>query len=134
MSWVDIYDRTSTYGFSAETWQRAKDAAKSVLIANLRNPGVVVTTYGDLVDRLRSIVDFGTPRNAVFHCLLGQISDDEEEQGRGLLSALVVHSEDSRPGVGFFEGAENWGRDVSDPDRCWTQEIEKLSAVWNQKR
>ena len=131
MSWVDIYDRTSTYGFAPETWERAKTAAKDLLILNLRNPRMIVTTYGDLVDRLSPIIDFGTPRNAVFHCLLGQISDDEEEQGRGLISALVVHGEDGRPGVGFFDGAANWGRDVSDRDRCWTQEMDKLSAVWS---
>jgi hypothetical protein len=130
VSWIDIYDRTSSYGFDAETWARAKEMAKECLIGNLRNRGLIVTTYGDLVDRLRPIIDFGTPRNAVFHCLLGQISDDEEEQGRGLLSALVVHSQDGRPGVGFYDGAANWGRDVTDRDRCWTQEIEKLSAVW----
>jgi hypothetical protein len=49
---------------------------------------VVFTTYGDLVEDLKPIIDFGTPRNAVYHCLLGQISDEDEAQGRGLLSAL----------------------------------------------
>jgi hypothetical protein len=130
MSWVDIYDRNSSYGFALETWAQAKKTVKDRLISNLRDPRVIVTTYGELVDRLSPIIDFGTPRNAVFHCLLGQISDDEEEQGRGLLSALVVHSQDRRPGAGFFEGAANWGRDVSDRDRCWTREVDKLSTVW----
>jgi hypothetical protein len=130
MSWVDIYDRTSTYTFSADEWTAAKEAAKSKLVQNLRNPRIVLTTYGELVDHLRPIIDFGTPRNAVFHCLLGQISDDEEEQGRGLLSALVVHSQDLRPGQGFFEGAAAWGREISNPEKCWTQEIDRLSAVW----
>jgi hypothetical protein len=131
MSWVDIYDRTSIYGFAPETWAQAKKEAKELLINNLRNPRLIVTTYGDLADHLRPIIDFGTPRNAVFHCLLGQLSDDEEEQGRGLISALVVHSQDGRPGVGFFDGAANWGRDVADRDQCWTQEMDKLSAVWS---
>jgi hypothetical protein len=130
MGWVDIYDRKSTYGFAPETWVEAKNRAKELLIRNLRDPRFFVTSYGDLVDYLRPIIDFGTARNAVFHCLLGQISDDEEEEGRGLLSALVVHSQDGRPGVGFFDGAANWGRDVSDPDKCWTKEVDRLSAVW----
>jgi hypothetical protein len=125
MSWVDIYGRNSSYGFAPETWAQVKKMAKDRLIRNLRNPRVIVTTYGELVDHSRPTIDFGTPRNAVFHCLLGQISDDEEEQGRGLLSALVVHSQDGRPGVGFFDGAPNWGRDVSDRDKCWTQEVDR---------
>lgn len=132
MSWVDIYDRNGTYGFAPDTWALAKKTAKNLLISNLRNPRLILTTYGDLVDHLRPIVDFGTPRNPVFHCLLGQISDDEEDQERGLLSALVVHSQDLRPGIGFFGGAAHWGREVSDQDRCWTQEVNKLSTQWGR--
>jgi hypothetical protein len=50
---------------------------KGTIIRNLRTQGVVFTTYGDLVEDLKPIIDFGTPRNAVYHCLLGQISDQE---------------------------------------------------------
>ena len=105
MAWVDIYDRESTYGFATPTWNAAKDAAKRLIIRNLQDPNTVLTTYGDLVDTLRPIIDFGTPRNAMFHCLLGQLSDEEEEQGRGLLSAVVVHKDDLRPGSGFYATA-----------------------------
>jgi len=94
MSWVDIYGRNSSYGFAPETWAQVKKMAKDRLIRNLRNPRVIVTTYGELVDHSRPTIDFGTPRNAVFHCLLGQISDDEEEQGRG----LTVRARGSQPG------------------------------------
>ena len=79
MAWADIYDRQSTYGFVPGTWNTAKEAAKGVIIRNLRNVSAVFTTYGDLVNDLKPLIDFGTPRNAVFHCLLGQVSDEEEE-------------------------------------------------------
>ena len=78
MAWVDIYDRYGTYGFAATDWNGAKEAARSLIVSNLRDGNVVFTTYGDLVDELRPLIDFGTPRNSVFHCLLGQISDEEE--------------------------------------------------------
>jgi hypothetical protein len=130
MAWTDIYDRTSTYEYAPATWQAAKDLVQQRIVFNLRNPRVLLTTYGDLVRDVRHIIDFGTPRNAVFHCLLGQLSDDQEEIGRGLLTALVVHKDDLKPGVGFYEGAANWGRDITDRDRCWQQEIEKLQRIW----
>jgi hypothetical protein len=100
------------------------------MIANLRDRCVVLTTYGELVDDLRSIIDFGTPRSPVFHCLLGQIADEEEEQGRGLLSAVVVHKGDLRPGSGFYDGAASWGRDTADPDACWAAELKRLQQQW----
>jgi len=130
MAWVDIYDRNSTYGFAAATWSAAKDRAREVLVRNLRDRSIVLTTYGDLVEALVPIIEFGTPRNAVFHCLLGQISDEEEEEGRGLLSALVVHKDDLRPGSGFFGGAQTWGRDTSDPEVCWGNELARLQRQW----
>lgn len=130
MAWIDIYDRNSTYGFAPATWQAAKDLVQQRIISNLRNSRILLTTYGDLVNEVHAIIDFGTPRNSVFHCLLGQLSDESEEQGRGLLTALVVHKEDHRPGSGFFDGAAHWGRDTTDPERCWSQEIEKLEKAW----
>jgi hypothetical protein len=130
MAWVDVYDRDSTYGFATATWNAAKLTAKQAIIRNLRDRNAILTTYGDLVDTLKPIIDFGTPRNAVFHCLLGQISDEEEEQGRGLLSALVVHKDDLRPGSGFYGGAEKWGRDITNSEACWTAELTRLQQEW----
>jgi hypothetical protein len=130
MAWSELYSRTSTYDYVPATWLQAKERAKQILVQNLRNPYVEFTTYGDLVNALKPIIDFVTPRNAVFHCLLGQISDDEEEAGRGLLSALVVHSQDLRPGAGFYEGAEQWGRDITDRDKCWMDEVKRLNEIW----
>ncbi len=130
MAWLNIYDRRSTYGYTDGTWRAARERAKQVMIANLRDRCVVLTTYGELVDDLRSIIDFGTPRSPVFHCLLGQIADEEEEQGRGLLSAVVVHKGDLRPGSGFYDGAASWGRDTADPDACWAAELKRLQQQW----
>ena len=127
---VERYLRPDEYNYAPATWQAAKDLVQQRIISNLRNPGVLLTTYGDLVRDVSYIIDFGTPRNAVFHCLLGQISDEQEEQGRGLLTALVVHKDDLHLGVGFFEGAANWGRDITDRERCWSEEIEKLRKIW----
>ena len=67
MAWVDIYDRNSTYSYPTATWTSAKETAKRSIVRNLHNPNAVFTTYGDLVNELRPLIDFGSPRNAVFH-------------------------------------------------------------------
>jgi len=43
-----------------------------------------------------------------------------------MITAIVVHKDDHRPGVGFFTLAAELGRDVSDPDKCWLQEMERV--------
>ena len=129
MAWVDIYDRHSNYVYGP-LWQQAKKMAKDRIVSNLKKPSVVVTIYGDLAQELKPVIDFGTPHNPHFHCLLGQISDEEEEQGRGLLSAVVVRKEDPRPGAGFFHGADSQGRDTTNEMACWTTELNRLLAIW----
>ena len=59
--------------------------------------------------------------------MLGQISVEEDAAGRGMLSALVVHKHsDGQPGPGFYELADDRGRDTSDKVCCWVEEISRL--------
>ena len=63
--------------------------------------------------------------------MLGEISLAEDKDGRGMLSALVVHKTgDMEPGQGFFHYAEVLGRDVSDRLTCWVREIHKVHDCW----
>jgi hypothetical protein len=49
------------------------------------------------------------PHDHVFHDLLVQISVEEDANGRGMLSAIVVHLADGQPGNGFFDlGGAAW--------------------------
>jgi hypothetical protein len=64
--------------------------------------------------------------------ILGQLSFDEHEAGRPLLSVLVVHKTgDMQPGDGFFELAESLGRDTSDIDKAWIAEVRMVFQHWN---
>ena len=64
--------------------------------------------------------------------LLGQISEDEDKAGRGMLSVVVVHKTgDQRPGPGFFEWAEELGYEVGDKDEFW---IAMLNRVYDYRR
>ena len=47
------------------------------------------------------------------------------------MSALVVHKiGDMQPGPGFFELAEELGKDTSDILRCWMAELKKVHSSW----
>ena len=63
---------------------------------------------------------------------LGQISSEEDENGRGLLTVIVVHKYgDMQPGPGFFELAKSRGRNIVDPLSCWIKELNIVHARYS---
>ncbi len=111
----DSLMKSNIYGFSPDLWQRAKEEA---VVAIVRRRSTIY--YSDLAKQIGSI-KFG-PHDYAFHYLLYEISLDEDEAGRSLLSALVVRQEDGLPGQGFFDMAKQRGRDTSDTMKCWAEE------------
>jgi hypothetical protein len=67
-----------------------------------------------------------------FHGLLGQLSEDSDAEGNGMISALVVHKDDLRPGHGFFLLAAQLHRDVSDADKCWINELNRVHRKFSR--
>lgn len=61
--------------------------------------------------------------------LLRELSVDEDEAGRGLLSAVVVRRDTGRPGAGWFRLAADRGRDSADPDQTWQAERARLREI-----
>ncbi len=65
--------------------------------------------------------------------LLGEISREEDGAGRGMLSVIVVHKTGELkgyPGDGFFKLAEDLGRDISNMEKCWMEERNKVYDYW----
>jgi hypothetical protein len=63
--------------------------------------------------------------------ILGTIQEEDDKEGKGLLSSLVVGKNSGIPGKGYFENArEVLGRDIPDDEESerafWVSEIEKL--------
>ena len=58
--------------------------------------------------------------------VLRALSEEEDEAGRGLLTAVVVRADTGRPGTGWFRLAAERGRDVADPDKAWREERSRL--------
>ena len=52
------------------------------------------------------------------------------DAGRGMLSALVLSKDALQPGSGFFALAAELGHDVSEPERFWLAEFNKVHADW----
>ena len=61
--------------------------------------------------------------------VLRELSESEDDAGRGLLTAVVVRDDTGRPGAGWFRLAASRGRDVGDPDRAWHAERDRLREV-----
>lgn len=64
--------------------------------------------------------------------MLGEISTEEHEAGRGLLTVVVVHKAgDQKPGPGFFKLAQSLGCNTTDRVQFWTNELRKVFDVWS---
>lgn len=119
------------FGFSDKEWQAAKDEAKEILIERAKVRGMI--SYSELA-QLIQVVSLEAHDQRLFH-LIGEISTEEDEAGRGMLSVIVVHKQgDMQPGPGFFELAEKLGRDTSDILECWVRELHKVHAYWGTQR
>jgi hypothetical protein len=118
------------YGYAGPDWDAAKGEAKSVLIDVARRKGRIA--YSELVEKIHAIdIEAHDPR--LFH-LLGEISTEENNEGRGMLTAIVVHkSGDMQPGPGFFELAKSLGKDTTDILACWVKEFNHVHDYWANK-
>lgn len=116
------------YGFTPKEWSAAKREAKELLVARAKLRGMM--PYSELAAKIKS-VRLEAHDQRLFH-LLGELSEEEDAEGRGMLSALVVHKTgDMEPGPGFFELAKKLGYDASDKTKFWIEELKKIYAHWS---
>lgn len=128
MSSPPNYVLQGSFDVEPETWQAAKDEIRRVLVQRAKLRAMI--PYSELVALVPS-VDF-TPHDRRLFAILGQVSIEEHQQGRPLLSVLVVHKTgDMQPGEGFFELAESLGRDTKDVLKAWIAEVQKVYQHWN---
>ncbi len=116
------------YGYQLTDWNNAKKEMKQILIDRARVRGMI--PYSELVEKVKTI-DF-EPWSAALASMLGEISTEEDTAGRGMLTVIVVHKyADMQPGPGFFELADELGRETSDILKCWIEELRKVHAYWS---
>jgi len=115
------------YGFSLETWEETKKEIRKILIdhAKIKSP----ISYTELASQIMTIEI--EPHAHALHDMLGEISISENSAGRGLLSIFVVHKgDDTMPGPGIFKIAKDIGRDTSDREKFWIEEIYFVHSHW----
>jgi hypothetical protein len=116
--------------FAQSDWNAAKEEARAIMIKRAKSRNTI--SYSELVSQIRSIrLD---PHDARLDHFLGQISSEEDSKGLGMLTVLVVHkSGDLEPGKGFYELAHSLGRDISDREKCWAEELQRVYEVWSDR-
>lgn len=118
-----------TFGIPEDHWDAAKAEIRAVLVEKAK--GRAMIPYSELVGLVES-VNFEADDQRLF-AILGQVSMEEHEQGRPLLSVLVVHKTgDMKPGPGFFELAAALGRNTSDLDKTWIDETREVFRYWTR--
>jgi hypothetical protein len=115
------------YGFEDAAWEEAKEEARQILITIAKRRDKIA--YSELMPQVTKIaLPYDDLRVAHF---LGEISESEDDAGRGLLTAIVVHKTgDMQPGPGFFELAKRRGRNTRDRTKCWVKEYERVYNIW----
>lgn len=110
------------YGFPDDKWEQAKVEARDIIIARAKVRGQI--PYAELLLKITAItLEPGDNR------LSPLISRTEVKEGRPILTAIVVRKTgDMQPGPGFYELAKRFGRDASDPMKCWVEEFKKVHA------
>ena len=119
---------SATFGLSPTQWALARDEIRAILIETASHQEMI--TYGSLASRLRSVQL--EPNSTALATLLGEISQAEDDAGRGLLTVIVVRQDDPMPGQGFFKLAEQRGRDTADREKLWLKELSHVHATWSR--
>lgn len=115
----------NTFGYPDKVWNAAKAEAKAAIVvcAKLNVP----ISYSDLVSKITTIdLQARDPR---LNGLLEELSTEEDEAGRGLLTAFVV-KKDQDPGAGFYALAERLGYTVKDRTAFWIEQMNVAHAAW----
>lgn len=120
---------TTRYGHEPEVWERAKEEITRIL--GERASAKTTISYSELVQQVQT-VRFEPDSNALA-AILGEISTEEDEAGRGMLSVVVVHKDgDKMPGPGFFDLAKRLGRDPTDRLAAWATEMDAVQRAWSR--
>ena len=97
---------TLKFGYERRDWDAAKAEVVAILGERVRS-GREPMMYGELASKVKAISL--EPHQYAMFAILGEVSDDEDSMGRGMLSAYVVTAETGIPGDGLLELTEKLG-------------------------
>jgi hypothetical protein len=123
-----------TYGYSTSEWESAREWTLRRLQAVARARTTI--TYSNLTQEMsRSGLIPLEPHSSALAALLGHVNLLEHEEGRPLISALVIYkSGDAEPGQGFWNFARDLGIDIGSGPHArlefWSAEVQRCYAFW----
>ncbi len=128
-----LYDRilnmnNEYFGIKIPVWEKAVERIRQILQERAREERTIY--YSELAPLISDIVII-EPYEYAFHYMLGEISDMENKEGRGMLSVIVIDKDKGVPGYGFFKLAKKFGRDIRDKDLLLSEETKKIFSVWS---
>lgn len=122
------------FNVPTETWDAAVDEVYDLLAEVARRSETI--SYGAVVARMSTISL--APDSTAFHHLLGDVSKRAFDEGAPLLSAVVVHKDDGKPGGGFARLGRRLGFEVpAEPaaeDVFWGQQLTAVHGWWGRRR
>ena len=108
-------------------WNEAKEEMRHILIEKAKLGELI--PFSDLTKKVTRITL--NPHSPALAAMLGEISEEENSAGRGMLTVIVVHKHgDMLPGPGFFKLAKTLGRDTSDKEKFWINELKWVFGKW----
>lgn len=103
--------------------EKATEEARSILIRTARAETTIA--YSELAEQIQAIPL--EPHSVAMDGILGDLAEEEDSYGRGMISVVVVHKEgNKRPGKGFFELAKELGYDTFDRELLRVQQLRKV--------
>lgn len=123
----------SRFNIPVETWDATVDEIHDLLVPVAHRRETI--PYGDVVARLSAVTL--EPNSSAFHHMLGDVSSRTFDEGAPLLSAVVVHKGDGRPGGGFAKLARRLGFEVAEnplaEEIFWGQQLEAVYEWWRKR-
>lgn len=114
--------------YTEQHWEASRMCARLALIKIAQRKDVI--WYSFLCELIRPIKFH--PHDPDLGQLIGEVSEMEQEDGKGMLSVVVVHKKgDNMPGAGFFTLAKEFGRNTKDRTACWITELNRVYDEWS---
>lgn len=117
--------RIRTWSYPLSVWLDAREEVRAILTQVASKQTYI--TYAQLAARVKTIRFHH--HDSSLHDLLGQVSELEHAEGRGMLSAVVINQLSFQPGSGFFGVAKALKLLTSDQEAFWNAEVKKVWAI-----
>ena len=114
---------------SPEKWSENVAIATGILRAVAANRST--TTYKQLAALIAPDVHH---RHELAH-ILGELVTKEHEEGRPLLSSVVIRADEKKPGIGFAGIARDLGIEIPDGEEVpfWLDQLLRTWGYWSKQ-